>query len=519
MARRYLHSSDLSSDSSDLFRGGRRPVCLCLESVCKSYFGVVAVEGVDLTVHEGEVHVVAGENGAGKSTLMRLIAQSIHADSGTIEIRGEPVQDPSPRAARRSGVAMVHQEFALAPHLTVAENLTLGQEPGRFGWIDRAAQRRMAREKLAKVGLDIDPSTPLRRLSVAQLQLVEIAKALDDGIHLLILDEPTATLSEPEIARLFEVIRSLTSQGIAILYISHRLDEIFKIGDRITVMRSGKTVGTYGVDEIDEPTLVKLMVGRDVSGQEYASAAERGDVALKVTGLAARSRLKAGSLEVRYGEIVGLAGLVGAGRTELCRAIFGADPATSGEIEIDGRSVRIRSPRQAIQLGIGYLTEDRKGDGLALGLSVQENVTMGSPPALAGGVLDFRREREVVSALCRRLEIKTPSLRSRVRALSGGNQQKVMLARWLRADAKVLLLDEPARGVDVGTKAQIFSQIVELAEAGKAIVVVSSYLPELLTLCDRIYVMAEGRTVGEVTREEFSEERIIAMAAGAEVTA
>jgi ribose transport system ATP-binding protein len=486
-----------------------------LRNISKEFPGVLAVDEVDLDILPGEVHVVAGENGAGKSTLMKLLSQVERPSAGEIELSGAPVEFHGPRHAQNLGVAMVYQEFALAPDLSVAENLFMGREPGRFGFVNRRAETSEAGELLERVGLDLSPTRPVAGLTVAEQQRVEIAKALAIEAKVMILDEPTATLTEREIEELFGVIRSLTDEGIAVLYISHRLDEIFRIADRVTVMRDGKVVDTVPAGELDENKLVRMMVGREITDLYPKHEVEIKDVVLRATGICRGNVLKDCSFEMREGEILGFAGLVGAGRTELARAVFGADRIESGSIELDGREVAVGTPQRAIEAGIGYLTEDRKGEGLALQLGVDKNVTLANLPA-SFGFIDLGAERRVAERQRERLDIRTPSIRRAVRMLSGGNQQKVVVARWLETKARILFFDEPTRGVDVGAKAEIFQLIGGLAEEGRAIVLISSYLPELLNMCDRILVMREGSVSGEISRNEFSEERVIALATGAE---
>jgi ribose transport system ATP-binding protein len=497
--------------------GTREPV-VRLREVSKEFPGVKAVNGVDLEILPGEVHAVAGENGAGKSTLMKILSQVERPTEGEVEISGEPVAFRGPGHAQSLGVAMVYQEFALAPHLSVAENLFLGREPARVGFVNRRKEKERAVELLGRVGLEVDPGRLVSSLTVAEQQRVEIAKALAIEAKVLILDEPTATLAEKEIEGLFEVIRNLTSRGIAILYISHRLDEIFRIADRVTVMRDGRVVDTMPASELDEEKLVRLMVGREVGNLYPKPQAEIGDVVLRVSGLNRGVDLQDCSFEVRSGEILGFAGLVGAGRTELARAVFGADPVQSGTVELEGSEVKFKDPQAAIEAGIGYLTEDRKGEGLALQLGVAQNITLAHVPVRAG-FLDLGAERRTARRRRDELNIRTPSIRRRVQVLSGGNQQKVVVAKWLETRAKVLFFDEPARGIDVGAKAEMFGLIGDLAKEGRAIVLISSYLPELLNMCDRILVMREGRVTGVLPREEFSEERVIALATGAKEAA
>jgi ribose transport system ATP-binding protein len=495
----------------------REPV-VRLRGVSKEFPGALAVDDVDLEILPGEVHVLAGENGAGKSTLMKLLSQVERPSEGEIELSGQTMEFRGPRYAQDLGVAMVYQEFALAPQLSVSENLFMGREPGRFGFVDRRAEDREAGELLERVGVDISPRRLISSLTVAEQQRVEIAKALAIDAKVLILDEPTATLTEQEIGELFEVIRDLTSRGIAVLYISHRLDEIFRIGDRVTVMRDGAVVETVAVEEIDENKLVEMMVGREITELYPKHEAEIGDVILRAEGITRQEIIEDCTFEVRSGEILGFAGLVGAGRTELARAVFGADPIGSGRILMDGNEVRIKSPQAAIDSGIGYLTEDRKGDGLALQLGVDQNITLANLPMLAGFV-NLGGERQTAQSRTEQLAIQTPSIRRRVELLSGGNQQKVVVARWLETRARVLFFDEPTRGVDVGAKAEMFGLMGELAKEGRAIVLISSYLPELLNMCDRILVMRGGEVAGELSREEFSEERVVALATGAKEAA
>jgi ABC-type sugar transport system ATPase subunit len=479
---------------------------------------VHALDSVSIDIRPGEVHAVAGENGAGKSTLMKLLSQLERPTDGTIVIDGEPVRFRNPRYAQRLGIAMVHQEFALAPDLSVAENLALGREQSRVGLIVRGSEKRRARELLSRVGLEINPSRKVSTLSVADQQRVEIAKALAVGAKVVIMDEPTATLTDPEIDDLFKLIEELKGEGIAIFYISHRLDEVVRIADRVTVMRDGQVVETLEKDRIDEPTMVKLMVGREIDSLYPKEHAKIGDVVLRVSGVTRPGVLTDCSFEVRSGEIVGFAGLIGAGRTELARAVFAADPISAGTIELCGEELHLHSPSDAIAAVIGYLTEDRKGEGLAMQLPVEQNITLARIPG-PGIWIDRGAERRVAQKRRDELDIRTPSLKRPVEALSGGTQQKVVVARWLETDARVLFFDEPTRGIDVGAKAEIFKLIGHLAEHRRAIVLISSYLPELINMCDRIVVLRDGRTVGELSRDEFDEERIMALASGVETEA
>jgi ABC-type sugar transport system ATPase subunit len=500
--------------SSEAEAGTKEPV-VRLRGVSKEFPGVLAVDGVDLAILRGEVHAVAGENGAGKSTLMKLLSQVERPTKGEVEISGEPVEFHGPGHAQRLGVAMVYQEFALAPHLSVAENLFLGREPVRAGFINRRKQKEEATEMLGRVGLEIDSGRLVSSLSVAEQQRVEIAKALAIDARVVIMDEPTATLAGKEIEELFEVIRDLASQDIAILYISHRLEEIFRIADRVTVMRDGKIVKTAPTSELDEEELVRLMVGREVENLYPKPEAEIGEVLLRAEGITREGVLENCSFEIHSGEILGFAGLVGAGRTELARAVFGADPIDSGKVELDGEQVQLKSPQASIETGIGYLTEDRAREGLALQLGVDQNITLANLPTRVG-FLNLGAEQRTARDRSEQLDIQTPTIRRKVQLLSGGNQQKVVVAKWLETNAKVLFFDEPGRGIDVRTKAEMFGLIGDLAKEGRAIVLISSYLPELLNMCDRLVVMRDGRVAGELDREEFSEERVIALATGVE---
>ncbi len=485
-----------------------------LSNISKRFPGVVAVDDVNLDIYPGEVHVVAGENGAGKSTLMKLLSQVEHPSHGTITMQGQPVQSVNPQHAQALGIAMVYQEFALAPHLTVAQNISLGREPGRLGIIAKNVEVKQARQLLQRVGLHIDSRKLVASLSVAEQQLVEIAKALAIDAKLVIMDEPTATLTNQEIEGLFAVIRGLTARGIAVLYISHRLDEIFRIADRVTVMRDGKVVATLPRSDIDEQKLIRLMVGRDITNLYPKPTSAIGEVIFRAKDISRRHVLQNCSFDIRVGEILGFAGLIGAGRTELARAVFGADPIDSGSVWLDGKKVKIKSSADAIAAGIGYLTEDRKKDGLAMTLSITQNITLANLPTVAE-FIDLNRERHIAEQERERLKIRTPSVLRKVAVLSGGNQQKVIVARWLETQVRVLFFDEPSRGIDVKAKAEMFELIGKLAAEGRAIVIISSYLPELLNMCDRILVLREGRIAGELHREQFSEERVIALATGA----
>ncbi len=488
-----------------------------MHEVSKRYPGVLAVDQVSLTVLPGEVHVVVGENGAGKSTLMKLLAQVERPDEGVIRVDGKPVVFRGPRFAQLVlGVSMVHQELALAAHLSVAENLCLGDESSRWGVLSRRADRRRARSLLARVNLTVDPARAVGTLPIADRQRVEIAKALNGNPRVVIMDEPTTMLTEAEIDDLFTVIAELKRCGIAIVYISHRLDEVAHLADRVTVLRDGRVVQTLPAAEASPQHLIRLMVGRDIGDLYPKPDVEIGDILLSADGICRRGKvvdLVDCGVDVRSGEIVGFAGLVGAGRTELARAIFGADIPDAGRVSVRGRKVNLRSARQGIAAGLGYLTEDRQAEGLAMALPVDQNITLANIP-LRLRMIDLPAERKIAQSWGNQLGIKAPSIKSRVRTLSGGNQQKIVVAKWLEARSQVLFFDEPARGIDVAAKAEIFDLIGRLAAQGCGIVIISSYLPELLNMCDRILVLRAGRIAGELARDEFSEERIMQLATG-----
>ncbi|HEY1514536.1 MAG TPA: sugar ABC transporter ATP-binding protein [Gaiellaceae bacterium] len=485
-----------------------------IRKLSKQFPGVDAVIDVDLDIAPAEVHAIAGENGAGKSTLMRMLAQRERPSAGDIYVAGERVSFHGPRDAQRLGIAMVHQELALFPHLSVADNLALAFE--RSFWLRRGDELAEARALLEQVGLDVNPRRLVSSLSVGEQQLLEIAKAVAVEAKIVIMDEPTATLGAAEIEVLFSVIERLRQDGAAVLYVTHRLDEIFRLADSVTVMRDGRLVQTLPTRNLGEHRLVELMVGRKLENLYAKPDIAVGQVVLSARGLSRAGVLDDCSLTLRAGEIVGLAGMVGAGRSELARAIFGAEPAESGTIELDGRRIAPRSPSDAIRAGITYLTEDRKRDGLLLNRSVAENITLARIPRRRG-VLNVRHEEEIAARHVAQLRIRTTSTGRPVRLLSGGSQQKVLAARALETDARVLIFDEPARGIDIGAKAELFALIAQLAEQGRAILMISSYLPELLNMCDRIVVMRDGRTVSELQRSEFSEVRIGAIATGARV--
>jgi ABC-type sugar transport system ATPase subunit len=487
-----------------------------LAGIAKAFAGVPAVRAADLELLAGEIHALVGENGAGKSTLIKVITGAHRPDAGTFELAGAPVAFASPAAGLAAGVAAIYQELTLVPAMSVLDNLVLGHEPHRGGRLDRAVARRRAAAVLARLGSEVDLAAEARALGVAQQQLVEIAKALLRSARVLILDEPTAALSGREAERLFAVLRELRRDGIAILYISHRLEEVTALADRVTIMRDGATIGAWPAGALSREAVIERMVGRPLA-DEYPprGGAAIGEVLLAVEHVSG-GLVRDVSLAVRRGEIVGLAGLVGAGRTELARLVFGADRRTGGTIRVGGRTVAIRSPRDAIRAGICLLTEDRKGQGLLLGRPAIESFSLPSLSRFARfGWLRRAAERAAFARHVAALGVKVSGAAQPAAQLSGGNQQKLLIARWLEADAEVVIFDEPTRGVDVGARYEIYLLIHALARRGKAILLISSELPELLGVCDRILVMRGGRVAGEVADvAAATQEHLMALAIG-----
>lgn len=490
---------------------------LSMQHTNKSFPGVRALNDVTLQVRAGEVHALVGENGAGKSTLMKILSGALPKDSGKILLDGREVSIQNPGDALTLGIAMIFQELNLVPYLDVGQNIFLGREPTRSGGrIDWPALYDRARERLQLIGIEIDPRAKVGDLSIAQQQMVEIGKALSRQSRLIVMDEPTSSLTEHETDRLFELIRSLKSQGVTIIYISHRLEEVFVIADRVTVLRDGQWIGTHDIGEVTQAELVHMMVGRDIAEVFAKEAAARQNVALEVKNLSNANFLHAINLQLYRGEILGVAGLVGSGRTTLARTLFGAEPIESGEIWLDGQRVTIHSPQAAIRHGIGLVPEDRKDQALFLNMAVSDNIVMSDLPELSrGGLIDFSRVRSVAQDSVEKLDIRTPSLRQRTRNLSGGNQQKIAIARWLALQPRVLILDEPTRGIDVGAKAEIHALMSRLAKQGMGILMISSELPEILGVSDRIIVMHEGRIAAEFARGEATQEAIMLAATGA----
>jgi ribose transport system ATP-binding protein len=492
---------------------------LRMTGIVKTFPGVKALDGVSFDVRAGEVHALVGENGAGKSTLMKTLAGAYRADGGTIEVDGAAVTIDGPRAAEALGIGMIYQEFNLVPDLRVIDNILLGHEPVRSGFLDRGAAVRRATSVLAELGIALPLERAARTLSVAQQQMTEIAKALVRRARLIVMDEPTAALTGREIDALFALIEKLKAQGVAFVYISHRLEELPKISDRITVIRDGRTIETRATADLPQDEMIRLMVGRPVGSHfpDLPPVAADAPAVLAVRGLACASGVHVAdvSFAVRAGEIVGLAGLVGAGRTEIVRAIAGADVPSAGEIAVAGRAVTVRSPHDAITAGIALITEDRKAQGLVLGMGVRENTTLAHLDAFArAGFVSRAAELATTNREIAELRIRTPNAEALVRNLSGGNQQKVVLAKWLIGEANVYLFDEPTRGIDVGAKAEIYALMIALLERGAAIVMVSSELPEVLGMSHRVLVVRGGRIAGEFARADATPDKVIAMAAG-----
>jgi ribose transport system ATP-binding protein len=492
---------------------------LKLENVSKAFPGVQALSNVSLEINKGEIHCLVGENGAGKSTLIKLLT-GVHAwDSGTVFFNGQTLHNLTPqKALHELGIVPIYQELNLIPKLDVAENIFLGREilaNERLRFINRKEMVRRTKEILARLNQDIDPAALVGTLGIGKQQMVEIAKALAVEATLLILDEPTAPLGQEEAEELFSVMRQLKSEGVTIIFISHKLEEIKEVGDRITVLRDGKKIITTDVEALSIDEIITYMVGRQIEDKYPKIKTQRGELALEVRNLSTPDLLQDISFKAYRGEVLGIAGLVGAGRTELARAIIGADPMLQGEILIDGSRVDIRSPKDALKHGLVLLTEDRKGQGLVLNNSVLFNATLANlKKYLSGILLDLDAQRQDAVRVIKDLSIKTPSLNTLVAQLSGGNQQKVVIGKWLNTKADIFIFDEPTRGIDVGAKTEVYNIINKLVKDGAAVIMISSELPEILGMSDRIIVLSEGRLTGEFTREEATQEKIMAAATG-----
>ncbi|RIE15622.1 sugar ABC transporter ATP-binding protein [Candidatus Cryosericum septentrionale] len=492
-------------------------VSLEMHGISKSFPGVQALKEVDLILHRGEILGLVGENGAGKSTLMNILTGILHSDTGIITLKGKPVNIENPRQAQIMGISIIHQELSVLPNLTVGQNVFLGREPRLpiHFLVDWKNLYYLAKEHFKKLNLDIDPHILLSELSVAQRQMVEVARALSFKADIVVMDEPTSTLTEMEVKNLFSLIHTLKEQGISIVFISHRLEEIFRIVDRVIVLRDGVLVGSAPISQVDPKQLVMMMVGRELKEMFPKESLPQKEKVLSVKNLKRGKDLKGVSFDLHRGEILGLAGLVGSGRTFVARAIFGADPLEEGEIWIEGKKVQIRSPQEAISYGISFLPEDRKAQGLFLKLPLSSNIAITDMKELSFlGIIIFKKLQELASSFVNKLKIRTPSIFQIVRNLSGGTQQKVVLAKWLALKPKVLILDEPTVGIDVATKAEIHALMNGLAKEGVAILMISSELPEVLGVSDRILVMHEGLISGEFLRQDATQDKIMLCATG-----
>ena len=484
-------------------------VLLELDSITKQYPGVTALDHVSLSFDTGEVHAVCGENGAGKSTLIKIITGAIQPSSGTIRYLGEQIVHQNPITSMEKGIGCIYQEFNLIPYLSVAENIFFGREPKKHGFVDYHLMRKRSEEILQELGVEIDPAMNVEELSVGFQQIVEIAKALSQDVRVLIMDEPSAALTNTELAYLFAIVKKLKQKNVTVIYISHRLEEVFLLADRVSVIRDGHHIKTMNIGDTDRCDLIKNMVGRTLTDGFPNEKVELAEVALEVKNLCS-PKLKDISFSVRKGEILGLAGLIGAGRTEIARAIFGADKADSGKILIRGKEVTVRSPEEALELGIGLIPEDRKQHGILNELSIAHNITFSSLKKFTKGFLiKSSKEKEEAQNMMEALKIKAPDMNVLVKALSGGNQQKVVLSKILLTDSDIIIFDEPTRGIDVGTKQEFYYIMKDLAKAGKAIIMISSEMPELIGMSDRIIILCEGQLVKELKKEDYSQEIIL----------
>ncbi|TWI54926.1 inositol transport system ATP-binding protein [Pseudomonas duriflava] len=485
-------------------------------NVSKGFPGVKALSDVQLRVRPGTVLALMGENGAGKSTLMKIIAGIYQPDSGELRLRGQPVSFATPLAALQAGIAMIHQELNLMPHMTIAENIWLGREPlNGLHMVDHGEMHRKTQALLERLRISLDPEEPVGHLSIAERQMVEIAKAVSYDSDVLIMDEPTSAITEKEVAHLFSIIADLKSQGKGIIYITHKMDEVFNIADEVAVFRDGAYIGLQRADSMDGDGLISMMVGRELTQLFPERTPPTDKIILSVNNLTLDGVFKNVSFELHAGEILGIAGLMGSGRTNVAETLFGVTPATGGEIYLDGERIVMSDPCLAIQKGLALLTEDRKDTGIFPCLSVMENMEVAVLPTFSGsGFVQQKPLRELCEEMCKKLRVKTPSLEQCIANLSGGNQQKALLARWLMTNPRVLILDEPTRGIDVGAKAEIYRLIAYLASEGMAVIMISSELPEVLGMSDRVMVMHEGEVTGCLDREDATQERVMQLASG-----
>lgn len=487
-----------------------------MRGITKRFPGVTALQGVNFRLHPGKVHALLGENGAGKSTLMKIIAGLQKADEGKTLLRGKEIVLETPKHALENGIAMIHQELSPVLEMSIMENLFLGKEciHGKIGPINFSEMKRQSTELLGKVGLTINPTLLMRNLSVSQMQMVEIAKALSYDSEIIIMDEPSATITNREVENLFRIIRQLKEEGRCIVYITHKMDEVFTIADEITVFRDGHYIGTYDSDSINKEQIIRLMVDRDLNEIYPTRERSRGDVCLEVKNFCQAGVFENISFSLHKGEILGFSGLMGAGRTEVMNALFGITKPTGGTITINGREIKKHIPRKMISNGIGYITEDRKGNGLVMEMSVQDNTAISSLQRLSNaiGLINWGQITQETADFASKLRIKTPSPHHLVKNLSGGNQQKVILAKWLMVSLDIIIFDEPTRGIDVGAKTEIYRLIAQLAAEGKGIILISSEMPEVLGMCDRIIVLHEGHYSGELDIHEATQEKLLTLA-------
>ena len=482
---------------------------LAMKNIHKSFPGVYALKGANLTLHKGEVHALVGENGAGKSTLMNVLGGIYRKDNGEIYIKGQKCDIRSVSDATQNGISIIHQEIVLVPHLTVAENIFLNREPKKGKLINYSEMYQQSIAFAQKIGIDMKVDQEVATLTIAQQQMVEIVKAVSFGADIIVMDEPTSSLSDNEVDALFRIIRTLKTRGAGIIYISHKMSELSRIADTVTVMRDGETVRTMKVNETSNDEIVRLMVGREMHNYYMRTYNQPGETVLQVNHLCSGS-VHDVSFEVRSGEIVGFAGLVGAGRTETFQALLGLDAMISGEVRVGGQKVTIHNPAQAYKLGIGYIPESRRDEGIFPTMSTRFNASLKVLQKFIHGIrVDSKKEEKIVKRYCGEMDVKTPSLETMIQNLSGGNQQKVVIASWLATDPKILIMDEPTRGIDVGAKAEIYAIINELAKRGMAIVMISSELPEIINMSDRVVVMRTGTVSGILSRDEATQEKIM----------
>jgi len=507
---------DPVSSGNRVPQSGQSEYVLEVVNARKEFPGVVALDDVSLRIRPGTVHALMGENGAGKSTLMKIIAGIYQPDGGEIRLRGEPVKLETPLAAQEAGIAMIHQELLLMNQMTVAENIWIRREPrNKFGLVNHAEMHRMTAELFERLNIHLDPEAEISELSVANRQMVEIAKAVSFNSDVLIMDEPTSAITEKEVAHLFDIIRDLRAKGIGIVYITHKMNELFEIADEFSVFRDGHYIGTHLSSEVTRDDIIRMMVGREITQMFPKEEVELGDVVMSVKNLSLEGVFHDISFDLRQGEILGFAGLVGSGRSNVAEALFGVTPATSGTIEIDGQAVEIKTSHDAIKLGMAFLTEDRKETGCFLPLDIQENaqVAVIHDNFVSNGFINESKLVDACVEMCKKLRVKTPNMHECIENLSGGNQQKVLIARWLLTNPKILILDEPTRGIDVGAKAEIHSLITQLAHTGVAVIMISSEMPEVLGMSDRIVVMHEGHATGILDRADADQVKIMDLAA------